>query len=75
MQKINIDELLKGYDDICDLLSSTTEKTNAMDKISFGTFCCMITEEFCKAHSLDVVGFSQWLADSIKMLNKDYGRY
>ena len=42
MQKINIDELLKGYDDVRDLLASTTEKTNAMDKISFGTFCCMI---------------------------------
>lgn len=75
MQKINIDELLKRYDDVRDLLVSTMEKTNAMDETSFGTFCCMITEEFCKTHSLDVVEFSQRLADSIWMVNKDFGRY
>ena len=75
MQEINRDVLLKGCDAVYDLLTSTMEKTNAMDETSFGTFCCMITEEFCKAHSLDVVEFSQRLADSIWMVNKDFGRY
>ena len=75
MQKTNLDELLNEYEDVCDLLASTMEKANAMDENSFGTFCCMITEEFCKAHSLDAVEFSQWLADSIRMRNRDFGRY
>ena len=47
---------------------------NIMDKISFGTFCCMLMKEFCKKNSLDVIVFSQWLTDNIRIMNERIGR-
>ena len=64
-----------GYIDASELLSDILERSNAMDKYSFGTFCCMCMDEYCKANSLDVIELSKWLAYNIRIMNEKNGRY
>ena len=73
--EIDWNEFWNRHIEVCDLLADTLGRSNAMDKIEVGIFCCMIMEKFCKAHSLDVIEFSQWIADNIRILNEIIGRY
>ena len=73
--EIDWDEFCSRHIEVCDLLADTLERSNVMDKISFGTFCCMLMEELCKKKSLNVVVFSQWLTDNIRIMNERIGRY
>lgn len=75
MEWIDLTTFWKEIDDATDLLANTMWRSNVMDRISFGAFCCMITEEFCNSNSLDVIAFSQWVADNIKIMNEKNGRY
>lgn len=50
MNEIDLTSFWKGMDDAADLLIDTMGRSNVMDRISFGTFCCMIMEEFCRAN-------------------------
>ena len=75
MNEIDLTSFWKDMDDAADLLIDTMGRSNAMDRISFGTFCCMIMEEFCRANSLDVIVFAQWIADNVRIMNERNGRY
>lgn len=75
MKEIDLIGFWKEIDEATDLLIDTIDRSNALDKTSFGTFCCMIMEEFCKAHSLDVIVVSQWIADNVRIMNEKNGSY
>ena len=70
MEWIDLTTFWKEIDDATDLLANTMWRSNVMDRISYGAFCYMITEEFCNSNSLDVIAFSQWVADNIKIMNE-----
>ena len=75
MKEFDLIAFWKRVDDATDLLADTLARSKAMDRIGFGTFCCVIMEEFCEAHSVDVIEFAQWIADNIWIMNDKNGRY
>lgn len=75
--KEQIDEFIEDwndYVDACDLLTDTKGKAIGLKKVNFGTYCCMIMEEYCAANNLDPVEFSQWIADNVKIMAEKNGR-
>lgn len=63
--------MLRAYE----LFNDIKDKTNELDKVSFGTIICMLMEEWCKANDSNVVEISKELAGLIKEVNEEEGRY
>lgn len=58
-----------------ELLVDTKDRANNLSKNAFETFCCMIMEEYCRENSMDVVDFSQSIADNVRIMVKRKGSY
>lgn len=46
-----------------------------MDTPEFMCFVCMLLEEFCKAREVDVVEVTNNIAESVRQVNDEHGRY
>jgi len=57
------------------LLTYLTPITNRWDPATFGSFYCMILEEWCKSNNQDVVAYAQYLADQVEEMHEELGNY
>lgn len=56
-------------------LTLLTPVTNNWDPAAFGSFCCMIMEEWCRSNNQDVVAYIQYLADQVYEVHEKCGKY
>lgn len=64
-------ELTQLQDDIME----TTDKIKHMDIVNFGTYICMLIEEYYKANKLDATEMADTLCNLVKEVNEEEGRY
>ncbi len=60
---------------VFNLLANLTPVTNKLDSVEFGSFYCMLLEEWCKYNDQDIVLFIQTFAEMIKDVNRRDGKY
>lgn len=46
-----------------------------MDTPEFMCFVCMLLEEFCKAKEVDIVEVTNKIAETVRQVNDECGRY
>lgn len=51
------------------------DKLSCLSEEEFGTCICMLLEEYCREHEMDVVELSEKLHNTIQEVNKDLGKY
>ena len=64
-------ELMRAYN----LLLMLDPITNDLDITEFGSFYCMLLEDWCKSHGEDILEVLPNLVDTIYKLNAEEGRY
>ena len=57
------------------LLTMLTPITNTLEFDVFGSFYCMILEEWCRSNGEDIVSYIQHIADTVKEVTEVYGIY
>lgn len=57
------------------LLNEVVPKTNKLDIVSFGSFFCMLLEEWCLTHNEDAPKLALDLAYMVDAVNKSEGKY
>jgi len=59
----------------CDLLQDVLPRTNAMDYPAFGSFYCMLLEEWCLNHRMDINEIISEISTLIHDVNAIEGKY
>lgn len=57
------------------LLNEMVPKTNKMDIVAFGSFYCMLLEEWCLANNEDAPKLARDIAQMVEGVNESMGRY
>lgn len=57
------------------ILEKCNNYTSNMSYIGFGSFLCMLSEEWCKQHDENVVEFTQTIAQMVTEVNNELGEY
>jgi len=60
---------------IMEAVGRTTEFMKNLNEDEAGALICMLMEEWCRVQDEDVVEFSQMLADMVRQVNWDLGKY
>ena len=61
--------------DVYKVLTMLTPITNTWNSELFGSFYCMILEEWCRSNGVDIVSYIQNLAYTVKEVNEKNGIY
>lgn len=59
----------------CDLLRDVLPRTDAMDYPAFGSFYCMLLEEWCLHHQMDITEIISEISTLIHDVNTIEGKY
>ena len=57
------------------LLQEVNRFTLPMEYEDFGSLFCMIAEDYCKTHNMDVRGFMADMNTMVTMINEELGAY
>lgn len=60
---------------IMGLMAKAVELMKDLNEAEAGGMICMLMEEWCRMQDEDVVEFSQMLADMVRQVNWDLGKY
>lgn len=60
---------------IMGLMAKAVELMKDLNEAETGGMICMLMEEWCRMQDGDVVEFSQMLADMVRQVNWDLGKY
>lgn len=66
-----MDELMEVFF----FVQENKEKIMAWDDASFGSLICMLMEERCRKTGENVVTYAEWIAEIVKAVNADEGKY
>lgn len=68
-------EMCPSITTACDLLQEVLPQTNAMDYPAFGSFYCMLLEEWCLHHQADITEVISEISTLIHDVNAIEGKY
>ncbi len=57
------------------LLQGINKYTLPLDGADFGSLFCMIAEDYCKTHNMDVLEFMSDMKDMATQVNEELGAY
>lgn len=66
-----MEELMIAFE----ILTDIAPRTNRMNMTAFGSFYCMLLEEWCKEHNENIVEFINNVHITVIEVNADMGRY